>query len=1391
MTELRRRQSRCPRLVLGRLPHEVELTPRCRACLPARRIAAGAGGPRHEVRPGLAAVVASSGLQENDFDLGPGAIPATGARRDLAGVATLDRVWLGQGAPQLEVGLLEPGPELPPTRMRAAWRARRGGRAVPVMLVLPLADRFRVCGPEDDPPQVRDLPPQAAVAMLRRALALAPDVVVEALRAELARSVGSGGVPGLRNERLVSTHYLVDVLPTRPEWSEHMRTGSPALCREGDAIFRALGFDVEAIGQDELLLRSDGVPLALAHLHTGAHRFDRILEEVATSAGAHALARAARVGARYGMLAAGPIVRLLTREASPELGESVASAAYLEVATDIVPPQRAGIIGACYAPGALRPGGHLEHIRASSARFAVGLRERFRDRVYEEVVPSLVRGIAAAARRADLRPSPELLYRATMLALFRTLFVLYAEDRDHLPVANPDYQLHSLTRRLDLVRTRKEGPGFEARQTDLWEDIQRIFLAIARGSREWGVPPYDGGLFVDDPATSEDGALLAGVKISNADFGPALYGLAIDRDETGAGKVDFGALGVRHIGNLYEGLLSYEVGIAEEDLTVDPKDPSQPYVPAKRGDEVKVHRSEPYLRSPKGGRKATGSYYTPDFVVDRIVGSSVAPAFDRHITALRKAPPERRSELLWDFRICDPAMGSGHFLVSVVDALAERVERALPDLPDVVEEVARARSAVQKAAATAGATETAPVKDVDVIRRLVLKRCVYGVDLNPMAVELARLSLWLHAFVPGLPLSYLGHTMRVGNSLVGVVGTEVMGHLERGLFANRLRERLDAAADDARTLARSGDLELHEIALSEERQRTMESKSAKVAPLFDAYAADPLIASDARRILHQGELGELSDILDPKPRSPTRDLVRRSTEAARGFNAFHWQLAFPEVYLRDRPGFDAIVANPPWDEVTVEELGFYTRYMPGLKSETGRRQRARIAEFAERHPDVRSAYERRIAETERMRAYIRDSYELSRSGDPDLYKAFAERFLALVREGGALGVVLPRSAFAGEGSEPFRERLFTSSGTVQLDFLLNKAGWVFADAEPRYTIALVVATKQGGREATLSAAGPADSREAFARLDETRTEWPAQELKAADYAVPLVPQPSWAELLRHCYTVATRFDHNASDWLAVPWRELDATNDRKSGLLKESGTGWRVYSGDSFDLWKPEHEKPPFVLAPETGLVELQRKRKGSSVWRRHFSKAILADPATLPQHRARILFRDVTRATDSRTVRACLVPPEVFAVNTAPSLLFPRGDELAQAYVLGVLCSLPFDWLARRRVETHLNFFVLGALPFPKPPASDPRRDRVAKLAARLACIDERFAVFARASGVASGPLDEAERSDIIAELDALAARLYRLTAEQLEIVFADFTTDAVPPARREAVRRHFARLQ
>ena len=1235
--------------------------------------------------------------------------------------------------------------------------------------------------------------------VLRRALSLDASEAVPGVLALLARAQGSGGVPGLRNRQLLSTHVLTEMLPRRDPvtWAAWQVKAEATRAKAGRELLSALGYRLVEAEPREVVCQAGDRPVALAHLYPAGTNLDRIRAESGAPPAAQVLAAARRHGLGRAFLCAGPVLRLYSTDPAQELEESVAPAAFLEVETHLLPQERSALLWACCSAESLQPGGELDSLVQDSARFAVGLRDRFRDRVYRDVVPTLVRGLAASAPRG-IAADPDALLRATLTLLFRLLFVLYAEDRNLLPVENPYYRAHSLTSRLQQVRGIVENPGrsFDTRATDLWEDLAQVFTAVRDGHREWGIPPYDGGLFVDSPESGA-GELLGAVRLPNSVLGPALYALAFDQDAEGSGKVDFGDLGVRHIGTIYEGLLTYQVAVADSNLAIDRKDPTEAYRTAGPGEPVEVRRGEPYLLSPRGGRKLTGSYYTPGFVVDRLVKRALGPVLERHLAELRGRPAADAAAELFDIRVCDPAMGSGHFLVQALDELTARLAEVLTErrLPGVSEELEQARSQITAIGRSYGAEGLGEkVGDVDLLRRLVLKRCIYGVDLNPMAVELARLSLWLHAFVPGLPLGYLGHTLRHGNALVGVSGPDMERRIEEvgpgPLWSAPLRAALAAPLSEARAIGGVSDLRLDEVEESRRRQERLQEETTGLRQFFNLYGASAFEEGVAPETLFSQ--GDPDQLMGGRLPASWRRWATFSDEFADEQAALHWQLAFPEVFLRERPGFDVILANPPWEEVTVEQLGFYTRYLPGLKSERSHEvQQQRIAGYVASHPDAAVRYQEEVRKAGEMRGYLGAHYTLTRSGDPDLYKAFAERFLQLCRAGGAIGVVLPRSAFAADGTAPFRKALFASGPRVDLDFLLNNRQWVFPDVHPQYTIALCVAQPTlGEHDAVVSTAGPAADRQGFDRLDEERVDWRASELeKLSDgLEVPLIPGHAAGELFHRLCAEHPPFRAEAGGFRVVPWRELDMTNDRKSGLLREHGPGWPVYSGDSFDLWKPDHMPPPFVLPPKEGLVELQRKRQHSALWRRHFPPSVLRDPKTLPQLGARIVFRDITNRTNSRTVIVCLAPPQVFAVNKAPSLLFPRGDPSDVAFVLGIMASVPFDWCARRRVETNLNFFILEALPVPRPGRDDPRRRRVVELAGRLACPDERFTDFARAVGVPHGPLSPEAKAEMIAELDATVALLYGCSEADVRLMLDDFpTSEAGVSATRRARILHY----
>ena len=418
--------------------------------------------------------------------------------------------------------------------------------------------------------------------------------------------------------------------------------------------------------------------------------------------------------------------------------------------------------------------------------------------VFKQVFPKLARAIAEAVPDALLAE----VRNAALILLYRLLFILYAEDRALLPVRDNRYDDYSLRDKVrgDIGRRKNQGATFSASAARYWAIIDDLCRAIDQGDASIGLPPYNGGLF-DRQRTP----LLAAVRLGDAVMADVIDALSFEQTEDGRRYINYRDLSVQQLGSIYERLLEYEV--------------------VRNGPEISV-RPNAFVR------KGSGSYYTPDDLVEVMLKETVGPLVESctkafanragnvrpllfekkgrepnaRLADLRRVDPAER---LLELKICDPAMGSGHFLVSLVDYLADRVIAALAEAQATVESYVSPlterlddiRTTILKNAGERGWTiDAEQLDDRHIIRRMVLKRCVYGVDKNPMAVELAKVSLWLHTFTAGAPLSFLDHHLRCGNSLFGCwarQGIEKMSAGGHGLF---IHEPVNRAADAANAM---------------------------------------------------------------------------------------------------------------------------------------------------------------------------------------------------------------------------------------------------------------------------------------------------------------------------------------------------------------------------------------------------------------------------------------------------------------------------------------------------------------------------------------------------------------------------------------------------------------
>ncbi len=600
----------------------------------------------------------------------------------------------------------------------------------------------------------------------------------------------------------------------------------------------------------------------------------------------------------------------------------------------------------------------LDRVLTGSEDYAVRVGKELKRVVFERLFARVAKGfLEYHGKELKLTVDEEALkktYRGTLALLYRLLFLLYAEARDLLPVGDRlGYGVHSITRlKRDIAVRIDEGEKFSEKSYVIWEQLDSLFRIVDGGSPDLNVPPYNGGLFKD--AGSHE--FLGTRRISDRYLAPALDDLSRQAVEDGKRRfVDYGFIGVRELGSVYEGLLEFSLKVADADLVVVKEKGKEVYVP--KGSQKKkkvfgeVKKGDPYLVNDKKERKATGSYYTPRYIVDYIVENTLGPLVEERRVALEERLAEigklkdelrrsRKSEeyitdearkkealkTLLDVKVLDPAMGSGHFLVAAVDYLTDEFTRTIDELgaEPVVEELAELRTEIQAGLEAYGAQATnEQLSDANLLKRMVLKRCVYGVDMNEMAVELAKLSLWLDAFTVGAPLSFLDHHLKHGNSLIGSSVREVRKEVEKtgSLFGNQFTATLIQGTELMQHVGEIPDATVGEVRESIASYGMADEVLSPYKRMLDIWTSQHFGNKGAENFLSEtSATGAVDDLTKGNYDHFTggaRKIIDTATDLSESKLFFHWELEFPEVFYegsreQEYPGFDAVVGNPPY-----------------------------------------------------------------------------------------------------------------------------------------------------------------------------------------------------------------------------------------------------------------------------------------------------------------------------------------------------------------------------------------------------------------------------------------------------------------------------------------------
>jgi hypothetical protein len=812
-----------------------------------------------------------------------------------------------------------------------------------------------------------------------------------------------------------------------------------------------------------------------------------------------------------------------------------------------------------------------------------------------------------------------------------------------------------------------------SRPAGLWQALQAISRLAHAGcqARDLCVTPFNGRLF--SPAHTPLGERA---RIPDAVVREVVLSLATAPTGVGRRRIAYADLGVEQLGAVYERVLEYE---------------------------LRPHNGPLILTRTSTERKATGSFYTPRSITEFLVRRTLHPLV-----------AGRTSDEILSLRVVDPAMGSGAFIVAACRFLANAAEHA------------RIESGEWRA-------DEVTVEQRAELRRTIAQRCLYGVDRNPTAVQLARLSLWLTTLTTDRPLTFLDHHLVSGDSLVGArledlarqpsaVSARSAAGQALPLFEGAASSEMAAHVlpDRFRIAEEPGDT----LAAVRAKERALQSLNAPGAPLQRWKAAADLWCAGwfwPERALTPAMYGELLAAVLQRPLTlPDRHvqkLLHQAGTLARQLRTFHWQLEFPEVFfdrvgrLRPDGGFDAVLGNPPWDV---------------LRADTG-------------SESVRADARRQQKDGLR---FLRSSgvYARQGGGHPNRYQLFAERGLQLLRHGGRFGVILPSGIASDRGSAPLRRLLLDSTAIDRLFGFSNRDGIFPIHRDMRFVlvtgtrggVTTRLACRFGIRDATwldslpdAASEDPADARPIV--LSRTLLgAWDPSHL-----AIPELDSPKDLEILAHVTATVPGLGSERG-WRVQFGRELNATDDKAhfEPCREANRESLPVIEGKHLAPFRVHAERAAWAIPPRT-------------------ASRLLSVSATFG--RARIAYRDVASATNRLTLIAAILPAKTVSTHTVFCLKTPLGAA-SQYCLVALLNSLAANYLVRLQVTTHVTASLMSRLPVPKPDGRSPDFRELAQLAREL-----------EKSGIEAHP-------ETYARLNGIAARLYGLRADQYSHVLTTF---------------------
>ncbi|WP_252195493.1 Eco57I restriction-modification methylase domain-containing protein [Brachyspira hyodysenteriae] len=945
------------------------------------------------------------------------------------------------------------------------------------------------------------------------------------------------------------------------------------------------------------------------------------------------------------------------------------------------------------------------------------------------------------------------LFNHSIMMAYRLLFIAYFETKyeSQLFAEHEHYQSKALFTLYKKLESHYNGDKTDCK-LKAYKDLDELFMILDKGSIPFHIPLLNGGLFDVNKAP-----LLEYKKnknlFSNDDVYNILKELLQIRDDKNKINIrNFSIMSVTHIGNIYEGLLQYTFRHAAEKKYYleykENKEKKSGYFEIYDYEEIKnnknieidiereINPNSIYLVNSSNSRKMSASYYTPTSLSNFMVQDAVNIILEN----------EKYKKNILSLKVLDNACGSGHFLVDFLDALTENIysrifksENDEGDFYYLYDYIMSEKEKIKDNLSNYN-LEDMEIDELQILKRILLKKVIYGVDINYFSVELTRLSLWLKTFIFGTPLSFIEHHIKEGNSLIGSTieeGQKALSeyyedeHNQRDLFSQDFRDVFADLKNVSEQLSSLPDSTTEEIEKSKEIYiNEILPKQKKLSSILDLVTYKKLKESLKKKkdteILSADPYTNLRDIENYNSKSEDFEEVKR---VSRKYKFFNYDIEFPESY---NYGFDIIIGNPPWDKVKLDDKDFFSQYRSNYRTMKNNEKKQTQDNLLKYYKEIKEEYEETNKRINTILSYYGAYYPLNEgAGDTNLFRLFIERNINLISINGSLIYLTPSAWTYEEGSIILRKHIFDNLYFRYFYQFENKKA-IFHDVHRSYKFAVwsVKREKTINKDYKLPCFFMKHDAEKLYETNKNEILYPidfSRKYFEDSYMIPEIENNDDINILEKMYSIGKKIDSEYIDF----YNELHMTNDKDIFLEKRDNNEMYLYEGKMINQFDSNFsEAQYFVNKNKLGerlfskevyrMVDhiyddvnnkLKDKNKSGKENRimeylgidkkEDFKKYIVYD-YTFP----RLAFRDVASNTNERTLISAIIPPEVTAGNTlwlsnAKKYYLYNKDIKIKAIpfkrlllVNALFNSVVIDYIIRLYVDIHVNKTYLMKVP-------------------------------------------------------------------------------------------------